>query len=259
MLFLEKIVPGIFGLGINFARSHDSLALLVACGILCAVIAYLLGSLNASIIASKALFNDDVRNHGSGNAGLTNMTRVYGKKGAIYTLIGDVLKQVLSILAGILILGSMGAYLAGIFCILGHIFPVYYRFKGGKGVLTAATMILLIDPRVFLVLFIIFAIVLIFTKYVSLASIISAFAYPAAVRFVTDSEMFSVIFAMIVGIIVIAMHRTNIYRLFNNEESKFSFKKKPDTQKIMNLEDKENDPADLISYEPKKRKKKGKK
>ena len=224
--------------------------------------AYLLGSLNSAIIVSKAKYHDDIRKHGSGNAGLTNMMRVYGKGGAGLTLLGDVLKQAVSVFIGFFLLDIHGAYISGIFCMLGHIFPVYYHFKGGKGVLTAATMILIIDPIIFAILFLIFAIVLLITRYVSLSSIIAAFAYPAAVYYASKvrtgkpAEMFDMIFALLVGIIVIYMHRQNIYRLFNNQESKFSFKKKPEAQKILDMEDHENDEDFEI---PKKEKKSSKK
>ena len=122
--------------------------------ILCAAIAYFLGSLNFAIIISKYKFHDDIRNYGSGNGGLTNMMRTYGKKAAAFTLLGDVMKAVVSVLLGMLIAGESGAYLAGFFCVFGHSFPIYYGFKGGKGVLTTAAMVLCLDPLVFLILFI---------------------------------------------------------------------------------------------------------
>lgn len=197
--------------------------------IITAIAAYLLGSLNSAIIISKWKFKQDIRSFGSGNAGLTNMHRVYGKEGAVLTLVGDIAKQIVAVLIGAILVGRYGAYLAGGFCMLGHIFPVYYRFKGGKGVLTAATMILIIDPIIFAVLFIIFAVVLLITRYVSLASIIAAFTYPAAITVAYGSaHIFELCFALFIGAMVIFMHRTNLYRLFNGTESKFSFHKKKD-------------------------------
>lgn len=236
MVYLYNVFPKMFGLMSNWAASQANgtvamLLLGLAC-ILCAVVAYLLGSLNSAIIVSKYKFKQDIRSFGSGNAGLTNMHRVYGKDGAIYTLIGDIAKQIISVFVGILLLGQTGAYLAGLFCMLGHIFPIYYKFKGGKGVLTAATMILCIDPMIFAVLIVIFALVLLLTRYVSLSSIIAAICYPAAVYYAAVTrtgqppQIFVILFAVVVGAIVIFMHRTNLYRLFNNQESKFSFKKK---------------------------------
>ncbi len=227
--------------------------------IICAVIAYLLGSLNSAIIVSRYKFKQDIRSFGSGNAGLTNMHRVYGKDGAVWTLLGDVAKQLVSVFIGSVMFGRMGAYLAGAFCMIGHIFPVYYRFKGGKGVLTAATMILLIDPMIFAVLIVIFALVLLITRYVSLSSIIAALVYPAAIRIAYGMEhAFELFFALFVGILVIYMHRSNLYRIFNNQESKFSFRKKPEPEEIMDMEDKEND-GDNTYYPPATQKKKKKK
>lgn len=253
-----------FGLLTNWANDLENAtlggAVRVTAIVLCAVIAYLLGSLNSAIIVSRYKYKQDIRTFGSGNAGLTNMHRVYGKDGAIYTLLGDVGKQVVSVLAGVLLLGQQGAYLAGAFCMIGHIFPVYYKFKGGKGVLTAATMILLIDPMIFAVLFVIFALVLLITRYVSLSSIIAAFTYPASIQVAAMArtghgpQVFELFFALFVGALVIYMHRTNIYRLFNNQESKFSFRKKPDAKKVLDMEDKEND--DVTPDNTKKGKKK---
>ena len=226
--------------------------------VVCAVIAYLLGSLNSAIIISRYKFKQDIRSFGSGNAGLTNMHRVYGKDGAVWTLLGDIAKQLVSVLIGSIMFGRMGAYLAGAFCMIGHIFPVYYRFKGGKGVLTAATMILLIDPMIFAVLIVIFALVLVITRYVSLSSIIAALVYPAAIRVAYGMEhAFELFFALFVGILVIYMHRSNLYRIFNNQESKFSFRKKPEPKEIMDMEDKEND--DDNTYYPPATEKKNKK
>ncbi len=236
MVFLYDLSPELFGgLMLNWAKNVSdptlSNVITVSAWILCVLAAYLLGSLNSAIIISKAKFGQDIRAFGSGNAGLTNMHRVYGKDGAIWTLVGDIGKQIVSILVGILLLGQQGAYIAGAFCMIGHIFPVYYRFKGGKGVLTAATMILLINPIIFLVLFTIFALVLLITRYVSLSSIVAAITYPAAIQVYAmtkggNAQLFELLFALFIGCMVIFMHRSNLYRIFNNQESKFSFKKK---------------------------------
>ncbi|MBR0232182.1 MAG: glycerol-3-phosphate 1-O-acyltransferase PlsY [Clostridia bacterium] len=264
MNYLYNIVPGMFGLMVRWAESQtDKTAyyvIFISALVLTAAAGYLLGSLNSAIIVSKTLFRKDIRQFGSGNAGLTNMFRVYGKKGALLTLLGDVLKQVVSVFLGIIIAGQTGAYIAGLFCMIGHIFPVYYGFKGGKGVLTAATMILIIDPVIFLVLIVVFAVVLLFTQYVSLASIIAAITYPAAVFYAArirtgnSPSIYSMLFALFVGLIVIFMHRSNIFRIFNNEESKFSFRSKPQAQDILDAEDRENDKAN--EYVPEIRKKK---
>ncbi len=205
------------------------LQLTITAWVIIAVVAYLLGSFNSAIIVSKLKYKQDIRSFGSGNAGLTNMLRVYGKDGALLTLAGDILKQFLAVLFGAVIIGRYGAYLAGLFCMIGHIYPIYYKFKGGKGVLTAATMILLIDPMIFAILFIIFALTLLITRYVSLSSIIAAIAYPTTVYVANGYQphFFELLFAIFVAAIIIIMHRTNLKRLFRNEENKFSFKRKP--------------------------------
>ncbi len=247
MVYLQNIIPDwCYGI---MAKSNG-LVFVIAC-VLTVVAGYLLGSLNSAIIVSNWKYKEDIRSFGSGNAGLTNMHRVYGKNGAVYTLIGDIAKQIASVLIGYILLGYSGAYLAGAFCMLGHIFPVYYKFKGGKGVLTAATMILIIDPMIFAVLFVIFALVLLITRYVSLGSVICALCYPAVVSIAYGGRpfIFELSCALFMGATVIFMHRTNLYRLFNNQESKFSFRKKPETQEVLDMEDKEND-SDTTFYPP---------
>lgn len=220
----------------QFMDTNQTLAILFYClGILiCVVIPYLLGSFNAAIIVSKYLYHDDIRKYGSGNAGLTNMHRVYGKKGALYTLAGDVLKQFLSVSIGMLAMGTDGAFLAGTFCILGHVAPIYFHFKGGKGVLTAATMVLMIDPLMFLILFAVFVLVVLIFRYISLGSVMAGFVYPPLVfyrnKFLFDNQPPSfpyMLFAGFICVLIIFMHRENLKRIYYNEESKFSFKKKP--------------------------------
>jgi len=205
----------------------------------CIIVGYLLGSINPSIIVSKKLYGKDIRESGSGNAGLTNMLRVYGKKAALCTLAGDMLKTALSVALGACIYGvknwtvvdrSMeGAYLAALFCVLGHIAPIYYKFRGGKGVLAAATAILLLDPIVFLMLLGVFALVLILTRFVSMSSITAAFFYPA-LTYITHSyimevppAMVTMLFSIICAVMVIYMHRENIRRIANGKENKLSF------------------------------------
>ena len=212
------------------------------------VASYLLGSVNSAIIVSKYRYNDDIRKYGSGNAGLTNMNRVYGGTAAALTFAGDVMKQVIAVFLGVLMFDQIGAYIAGLFCMIGHIAPVFYRFKGGKGVLTAATLILLIDWQAFIILFLIWAVVLLLSRYVSLASIIAAFAYPAVVYYSMKAGMgkpdpFSLICALFIGCVIFVTHRDNIKRLFNNQENKFSFKRSPNLQDMLDKEDPETDRA----------------
>jgi glycerol-3-phosphate acyltransferase PlsY len=119
------------------ANETRAMLLFICAAVLCMTVSYLLGSLNFAIIISGKTYRQDIRNHGSKNAGMTNMMRTYGKKAAALTLLGDMLKAVVSCLIGYALIGQLGAYIAGLFCMIGHIFPVFYRFKGGKGVACA--------------------------------------------------------------------------------------------------------------------------
>lgn len=197
--------------------------------LLMAIAAYLLGSLNFAIIISGRKYKDDIRSYGSKNAGMTNMMRTYGKSAAGLTLLGDALKAVVSCLIGYAVFGTMGAYIAGLFCIIGHIFPIYYRFKGGKGVVTAAITVLMCNPFVFLILFAIFVILVAFTKYISLGSVMCMLLYPLILdrinRLMVGYSTLEVLFAILMAVLVIVKHKENISRLLKGQESKFSFKK----------------------------------
>lgn len=194
------------------------------------IAAYLLGSLNFAIIISGKKYRQDIRDYGSNNAGMTNMMRTYGKAAAGLTLLGDALKAVVSALIGYILLGQIGAYIAGLFCILGHVFPIYYKFKGGKGVVTAAVTILMCNPIVFLILFVLFVIIVLATKYISLGSVMCMLLYPIVLdrtdRFFSGADGSpGVIFAVLMTVLIVFKHWTNIKRLLNGTESKFSFKK----------------------------------
>lgn len=216
----------------------SAIVLMVISAVVVMVAAYLLGSINFAIIISGKQYKQDIRQFGSKNAGMTNMMRTYGKKAAGFTLLGDALKAVVSCLIGYALLGHLGSYIAGLFCIVGHIFPVFYKFKGGKGVVTTAIAILMCDPFVFLVLIVLFVIIVAFTKYISLGSVICVMLYPILLdRF---SKLFSgastpyAVFAIIIAILVVAKHWTNIKRLMQGKESKFSFKKSVKSSDISN-------------------------
>ena len=208
--------------------------------------AYLLGSVNSAIIISRILYRDDIRRHGSGNAGTTNMLRTYGKGAAILTLLGDMLKTAVAILimalffgfhydAGISIEGN--CYIAGLFAVLGHVFPVYYGFKGGKGVLCTSTMALMLTPLVFLLLLALFIAIVAVSKYVSLGSVSVAVLYPIAVtgyvklRFGMPTPGLITLSAILLAIFIVWCHRHNLQRISDRTESKISFKKKAAVQK----------------------------
>ena len=197
--------------------------------ILCAAAAYLLGSISTGVLLSHRLFHDDVRKHGSGGTGATNMLRTYGKGAAAATLLCDMLKSVVSVLFGSFLLGTaFGGYLAGMFCVIGHIFPIFFKFKGGKGVATVAAMILTLDPLCFLILAVIFLLLVAATRYVSLGSVICMMLYPIVTyKLATHGSIgFPVLFSFIVAALIIFMHRGNIERLRNHTENKISFSKK---------------------------------
>ena len=187
--------------------------------------AYLLGSVDTGILVSKYLYHDDVRTHGSGAAGMTNMLRTFGKKAAAMTAAGDVLKGVLAVCigrwlfhqlpAGTGVSPYLGVYLAAILAVVGHSKPIYFGFKGGKGVLVAAGAILAVQPVLLPVLALIFLVCLVPTGMVSLGSITMAAAYP----------VLTLVYS-IMGGMVIWMHRSNIQRIRDGKEYRFGQKHK---------------------------------
>lgn len=211
----------------------DVNVLIILSALACIIVPYLLGSLNFGVIWSKLLYKDDVRSHGSGNAGTTNMLRNYGKKAGVITLLGDILKTVAACYFGIFVWATYGAYIAGLFCIMGHMFPVFFKFKGGKGVACLAAMVLVTDWRVFLILFFFFLIIVIGTKYVSLGSVIGAMLYPVLLNRINKEVPFGWLIATIVAALIVYMHRENIKRLIAGKENKLSLgsKKKDKTEK----------------------------
>ncbi len=210
-----------------------------------AVIAYLFGSVNTAVILSKLMYGEDIRSKGSKNAGMTNMMRTYGKAPAALTLLGDMLKAMLGMVAGTLIWGINGAYLAGLFCVIGHIFPVFCHFKGGKGVASAAMVLLYIDWRVFLIVLAMFVLITWATKYLSLASITCMAIIPLFLnRFdiVPVDRPIRLITSMIMSAIIIFMHRSNIKRIMDGTENKFKFKKTVKANQNDKTNDRNNDP-----------------
>ncbi len=210
---------------------------------ICLAVGYLLGSLNSAVIVSRLLYGDDVRKYGSKNAGLTNMYRTFGKKAAGLTLLGDILKTVLAVFLTGLFFGfyyvhalsvNYLCYLSGLACVIGHIKPIFYGFRGGKGVLCTATVIAILSPIVLLVLLLSFVLIVWATKYISLGSIVCAGLYPVAIEsymmiFGGSYDQTIKLFALLFAVIVILCHRTNIVRLWRRQENKFSFHKKDPT------------------------------
>lgn len=215
-------------IGYYFNKSGTSVPLLLSLALVFVYvfIPYLLGSINSAIIVSKKMYKDDVRNHGSGNAGFTNMMRTYGKSAAVITFAGDILKTVVSILVGWCVFGYLTAYVAGAASFIGHLYPVYYGFRGGKGVLSAATMILMVDWRIFLILLVIFVFLVAISKYISLGSTVCAMMFPILLNRMNYTGIHMIEFvAMFIGIVIVIKHRENLKRILNGTESKFKFKK----------------------------------
>lgn len=220
---------------------HSWLSLLLT-----AVIAYLLGSINSAIIVTKLTSKEDIRSYGSGNAGATNVLRSKGKLPALLTTLGDLLKSFLAVLIGgwlmtHLQLGGastdgaklVGEYLAGLFCILGHLYPLYFGFKGGKGVLTTLGMMLILDWRVALICLGFFIVTVLISRMVSLGSIVAAALLPVFTyifrAFVEKQQGGTVWFctsmAILIGAILICKHIPNIKRIIHGTESKLGSKK----------------------------------
>ena len=188
---------------------------IIALILICAA-GYLLGGINSAILVSKKMYGKDIRESGSGNAGLTNVLRTYGKKAAIITLVGDIGKTAISCLIGALALGQTGAFLAGLAATLGHMWPVWFRFRGGKGVLSLATVILICSPKVFLICFTVFFVIVAFSKYISLGSVVCALLMPIVLSRFIGMQNLVIIPMIIVCLIIVWKHRTNIKRLREN-------------------------------------------
>ena len=205
--------------------------------IIVAVIAYLIGSINFSVILSKKLAGFDVREKGSGNAGTTNMLRSVGKKAAAITLVCDVLKGVVAVLIALIIGAivqsadkSLLVQIAGILVVVGHTFPIFFEFKGGKGVATSLGILLISNWQIGLIC-LVFALVLIaLTRMVSLGAVGAAVLFPVLTLFihnhylVTDGSGY-LVYSILLAIIVIFNHRENIQRILSGNENKISLKK----------------------------------
>ena len=189
------------------------------------LLSYFFGCFNGSFMVSHFVIRDDVRKHGSGNAGLTNAYRTMGAKKTLFVLLGDIAKGAAAVSVGWALGGPVGKLTAGIFVILGHMFPLYFGFKGGKGVLVGAVMLAFFDWRVFGIAFALFLLSVIVTKWISLGSILGAVSFPVTTWvFYRDP----VLTAMALGMaaVVVFMHRSNIGRIIRGKENKFSFKSK---------------------------------
>ena len=215
----------------------------IVCLAAAVIVPYLLSGINSAIIVTKIKSGEDIRKLGSGNAGLTNTLRTQGKAAALFVLIGDILKGVLSIVIVHLIFRALLGidtysheegmswvnYFAGVFAVIGHIFPIYYGFKGGKGILVTFAAMLAINWIPGVVLFLLFAVIVAITRYVSLGSIIAAGCYPIAVLVFSliqgdTAAVPDFLLAAVIGFMLIFMHRENIKRLKDHTEKKLGQK-----------------------------------
>ena len=203
--------------------------------IIVSIIAYLLGSISFSVIFSKKIGGFDVRTKGSGNAGSTNVLRTVGKKAAVLTLLCDCLKGVVAVLVAVIagniaksVDSALLVQLAGIFAVVGHSFPIFFKFKGGKGVATSLGVILIINWRIGLICLVFALLLMILTKFVSLGSVAAAILFPVLTIFIHSNYIVSgnyIIFGIILALFVIYNHRTNINRLLEGKENKLDFSK----------------------------------
>ena len=205
--------------------------------IIVAIIAYAIGSINFSVIISKKMAGFDVREKGSGNAGTTNMLRSVGKKAAAVTLLCDILKGVISILIALLV-GNIAknvdkavlVQIAGILVVVGHTFPIFFEFKGGKGVATSLGVIMMINWQIGLICLVFAIAIMAFSKMVSMGSVGAAILFPILTLFINtnfivqESGMKYFVFSVMLAAMVIFNHRANIKRIANGTENKLSFK-----------------------------------
>lgn len=205
--------------------------------IIMAIIAYIIGSVNFSVIISKKFAGFDVREKGSGNAGTTNMLRSVGKGAAALTLVCDILKGVISIGIAIFIGNIVSGFdkallvqIAGIAVVLGHTFPIFFGFKGGKGVATSLGVLIMTNWQIGLICLVFAILLMALTRMVSLGSCAAAVLYPVLTLFIHEhyivtegSDYF--IYSIILAVIVLYNHRSNIKRIMNGTENRLSFKK----------------------------------
>jgi len=210
-----------------------------------AIPAYILGSVNGAIITSKVFYRKDIRNFGSGNPGLTNFYRVFGKGGALLVVVIDVVKTIAPVIFGGWLFARytsmalsdvwlfnryfhvslFGQAISGFFVMLGHCFPVFYRFLGGKGVMAAGAILIVLDWRLALISWGMFIILAALTRFVSLGAMIGGAAFPVALLLLEIGGYWEFAATFLCAVLLIARHEANIRRLLKGEESRFSFRR----------------------------------
>lgn len=201
---------------------------------LIAVIGYFCGSFNGAVIVSKYILRDDIRNHGSGNAGLTNFFRTFGGVLTFVVILTDVIKAVVALMVAMALMGQMvgdaailmtlAKYWGGLLCLIGHMFPFMFHFRGGKGILSGGTIAIMIDWRLAVVVWGGFLILALITRWVSLGSVFAGVTFPIATYFIYQEPVISAL-GLIIGTLLVWKHRANIGRLLKGTESKLSFSK----------------------------------
>lgn len=197
------------------------------------LVSYFLGCINGSVMTSHFIIKDDVRKHGSGNAGLTNFYRTYGAKYALLVIAIDMGKTVIAALIGGFMFDylfhdwTLGVLLAGLGCELGHIFPVFFGFKGGKGILSGGALMFFVDWRIALVCWGLFMILWLVSRYVSLGSVIGTLSVPVTAGFIFEWNWVYLILCLIIAGLIIYCHRENIRRLLKGTENKFKWHVNP--------------------------------
>ena len=196
------------------------------------LLSYFLGCFNGAVLISSFVIRDDIRGHGSGNAGLTNFYRTYGARYALGVILLDMGKTAVATVIGGYMFHclyedwTLGVLVAGLSCIIGHIFPAFYEFKGGKGILAGSILVIMLDWRMALVAWCLFFLSVVLTRFVSLGSIMAAASVGVTAFFLYDRPVY-IFLAVITAALVIWSHRSNVVRLLKGNENKFKFHKEP--------------------------------
>ncbi len=216
---------------------NSSTGVMTAASLILLLLGYLLGCLNGSVMVSHFIIKDDVRQHGSGNAGLTNFYRTYGARYALGVILFDMGKTVLACVIGgvafryLFADWTLGVLVGGLGCELGHMFPVFFGFKGGKGILSGGTLVWLLDWRMGLIAWGLFALLWLVTRYVSLGSVAAAVSMPVSTWFLFGGSVLYTLLAVLIAALVVWCHRENIRRLLQGEERKFHWHIDPDRER----------------------------
>ena len=192
------------------------------------LLSYFLGCFNGAVLISTFIIKDDIRSHGSGNAGLTNFYRTYGARYALPVILLDMGKTAVATLIGGYLFQclyndwTLGTLVAGLGCIIGHVFPAFYGFKGGKGILSGSILVIMLDWRMAVVAWVLFVLAVVLSRYISLGSICAASSVAVTALFIYDRPTY-IILCVVIAALVVWSHRSNIVRLIRGNENKFKF------------------------------------